>query len=169
MFSTCLSINMLSVRGLSCLNSVVDTWIVHTGLVSLPFSLSTAHLWTNSPVELEVEPRKCFCVIGLPLGSQMVFKAGGLGNILKFHNMNSVCSSFKAQSHSKQLSLLLTTDYCGLPMPPGSFMASSENMNYPIGFLDWQDLTEVVRQSSGKAVWTCALSRAKKHFGETLK
>ena len=160
---------MLSVRGLSRFISVADTRIVHTRLVSHPFSLSTAHLWTNSPVEVEVEPRKCFCVIGFPLGSQMVFKAGGLGNILKFHNMNSVCSSFKAWSHSKQLSLLLTTDYCGLPVPPGSLMASSENMNYPIGFLDWRDLTEVVRQSSGKAVWACALSRAKKRFGETLK
>lgn len=40
-------------------------------------------------------------------------------------------------------------------------MASSENMNYLLGLLDWQDLTEVVRQSSGKLTWACALSRAK--------
>lgn len=40
-------------------------------------------------------------------------------------------------------------------------MASSENMNYPSGSLDWQDLIDVVRQTSGKVVWACAFSRAK--------
>ena len=35
-------------------------------------------------------------------------------------------------------------------MPPGSFRAGSENMDYPIGSLDRQDLVEGVRQSSGK-------------------
>ena len=35
-------------------------------------------------------------------------------------------------------------------MPPGSFRAGSENMDYPIRSLDWQDLVECVRQSSRK-------------------
>lgn len=35
-------------------------------------------------------------------------------------------------------------------MPPGSFRAGSENMDYPIGSLNQQDLVEGVRQSSGK-------------------
>lgn len=44
-------------------------------------------------------------------------------------------------------------------MPPGSFVASPKNANHPMESLDWQDLIEVVRQSSGKVVWVRALSR----------
>lgn len=40
-------------------------------------------------------------------------------------------------------------------MPPGSFMASSENTNYPLGSLDWQDLIDMVRQSSGRTALAC--------------
>lgn len=67
----------------------------------------------------------------------------------------------KAQCYPKQLSLFLPTDYGGLPVPPGRFMACSENMSYLLGPLDWQDLLEVVRSGSGKMVWARALCRAK--------
>ena len=48
----------------------------------------------NIIVEVE-EPQKCCCVMGLPLGFQIVFYVGGLGNVLKPHNMKSAYSSLK--------------------------------------------------------------------------
>lgn len=43
-------------------------------------------------------------------------------------------------------------------MPLGTLVANSENMSYPLG----QDVIEIVRQSSEKLVWACALSGIEK-------
>lgn len=79
------------------------------GLVPRPFFISTAQTLDNQPnnTAVRVKRQKLSCVTVTPLGSQIVFKAGGLGNIFKRHHLKSVCSSRK-HSPPKQLSLPFT-------------------------------------------------------------
>lgn len=91
---------------------------------------------------------------------QIIFKASSLGNILKIYNIKSVCYFRKHSVTSNNHHCSYPQIIVGLRVTPGHSMASSGNMSYLLGSLDWQDLIEVERPSSGKTVWAWTLSRA---------